>query len=118
MKLETVGQHCSCRLPEQEGKALVYVDYVEVAPWNLKPLTNALGQKPRYNAIGSRLIEAAVLRSKEEDCKEPESAITLLTHDRKILLYEGVQNDRPSVETQLNKTYPGLSTRLIRQRNS
>jgi hypothetical protein len=69
MKLETVGQYCSCRLPEQAGKALLYVDYVEVAPWNLKPLTNALGKKPRYNSIGSRLIEAAVLRSKEEDYK-------------------------------------------------
>jgi hypothetical protein len=69
MKLETVGQFCTCRLPEQAGKALVYVDYVEVAPWNLKPLASALGEKPRYNAIGTRLIEAAVLKSKEEDCK-------------------------------------------------
>lgn len=69
MKLETVGQFCTCRLPEQAGKALVYVDYVEVAPWNLKALMSALGEKPRYNAIGSRLIEAAALRSIEEDCK-------------------------------------------------
>lgn len=69
MKLETVGQFCTCRLPEQAGKALVYVDYVEVAPWNLKALMGALGEKPRYNVIGSRLIEAAVLRSIEEDCK-------------------------------------------------
>jgi hypothetical protein len=69
MKLETVGQFCTCRLPEQAGKALIYVDYVEVAPWNLKALMSALGEKPRYNVIGSRLIEAAVLRSQEEDCK-------------------------------------------------
>jgi hypothetical protein len=69
MKLETVGQFCTCRLPEQAGKALVYVDYVEVAPWNLKALMGALCEKPRYNVIGSRLIEAAVLRSIEEDCK-------------------------------------------------
>jgi len=69
MKLETVGQFCSCRLPEQAGKALVYIDYVEVAPWNLKPLMSALGEKPRYNAVGTRLIEAAVLKSKAEDCK-------------------------------------------------
>jgi hypothetical protein len=45
MKLETVGEFCRCRLPEQEGKALVYVDYVEVAPWNLKALTLELGDK-------------------------------------------------------------------------
>lgn len=68
MKLETVGPFCSGRLPEQAGKSLVYVDYVEVAPWNLKALMLALGEKPLYNAIGSRLIEAAVLKSKE-DCK-------------------------------------------------
>ena len=69
MKLETVGEFCRCRLPEQEGKSLIYVDYVEVAPWNLKPLTVGLGKKPRFNAVGSRLIEAAVLKSIEEDCK-------------------------------------------------
>lgn len=69
MKLESIGQYCSCRLPEQAGKSLIYVDYIEVAPWNLKVLMNALGEKPRYNVIGSRLIEAAVLKSKEEDCK-------------------------------------------------
>lgn len=69
MKLKTVGEFCNCRLPEQEGKALVYVDYIEVAPWNLKTLMLGLGEKPLYNAIGSRLIEAAVLKSKEEECK-------------------------------------------------
>jgi hypothetical protein len=69
MKIETVGEFCRCRLPEQEGKALVYIDYVEVAPWNLKPLMIALGEKPRYGAIGSRMVEAAVRKSKEEECK-------------------------------------------------
>ena len=69
MKLQTVGPFCRCRLPEQVDKALVYVDYVEVAPWNLKTLAAALGEKPVYNAVGSRLVEAAVLKSKEEDCK-------------------------------------------------
>jgi len=69
MKVETVGEFCRCRLPEQEGKALVYVDYVEVAPWNLKALALGLGEKPRFNAVGSRLIEAAVRKSIEEECK-------------------------------------------------
>jgi hypothetical protein len=69
MKLQTMGQFCRCRLPEQADKDLVYVDYVEVAPWNLKTLAVALGEKPLYNAVGSRLIEAAVLRSKEEERK-------------------------------------------------
>ncbi len=69
MKLETVGEFCRCRLPEQQDKALVYVDYVEVAPWNLKALMIGLGEKPRYNAVGSRLIEAAIHKSREEECK-------------------------------------------------
>lgn len=69
MKLETIGQFCRCRLPEQEGRSLVYVDYIEVAPWNLKTLMHALGEKPQFNAIGSRLIEAAVRKSLEEDCR-------------------------------------------------
>ncbi len=69
MKIETVGEFCRCRLPEQEGKALVYVDYLEVAPWNLKVLMTALGEKVRYGGIGSRLIEAAVRKSLEEECK-------------------------------------------------
>ena len=69
MKVETVGEFCRCRLPEQEGQALIYVDYIEVAPWNLKTLMLGLGEGPRFNAIGSRLIEAAVRRSVEEECK-------------------------------------------------
>lgn len=69
MKVETVGEHCRCRLPEQDGKSLVYVDYLEVAPWNLKPLAEALGKKPRFKAVGTRLIEAAVRKSVEEECK-------------------------------------------------
>jgi hypothetical protein len=36
MKLETVGEYCRCRLPEQDGKSLVYIDFLEVAPWNLR----------------------------------------------------------------------------------
>ena len=69
MKVEIVGEFCRCRLPEQDGKALVYVDYVEVAPWNLKVLMAGLGEKPRFNAIGTRLVEAAVRKSIEEECK-------------------------------------------------
>jgi len=69
MKVETVGEYCRCRLPEQDGKPLVYVDYLEVAPWNLKPLAEALGNTPRFKAVGSRLVEAAVLKSVEEEFK-------------------------------------------------
>lgn len=45
-----------CRLDSQRGKPLVYVDYIEAAPWNLKELTPT----PRYGGVGIRLMEAAV----------------------------------------------------------
>ena len=42
------------RFPEQTDRSFVYVDYVEVAPSNLKTLMVALGEKPLYSPIGSR----------------------------------------------------------------
>jgi hypothetical protein len=66
MKLQLVGDFCQARLPEQKGQSLLYVDYLEAAPWNLKPLMDALGLQPRFNGIGSRLIRHAVEMSKEE----------------------------------------------------
>ena len=67
MKVETVAH--SCRLPEQHGKPLVYVDYIEAAPWNIKQLMTPLGKPQQYRAVGSRLFEAAVLQSDEEGFK-------------------------------------------------
>ncbi len=45
-----------CRLPVQMGLPLVYVDYIETAPWNLKRYT----QQPRFRGCGPHLIGAAV----------------------------------------------------------
>jgi hypothetical protein len=67
MKVETVAR--SCRLPEQQGKPLVYIDYIEAAPWNIKQLMEPLGRPQQYRGVGSRLFEAAVLQSVEEDFK-------------------------------------------------
>jgi hypothetical protein len=64
MKLETAGR--SGRLPQQQGKPLVYVDYLETAPWNIKPLAQALCKTPQFGAVGTRLIEAAVRKSLED----------------------------------------------------
>ena len=46
----------NCRLPEQVGQPLVYVDYIETAPWNLKRYT----EQPRFRGCGPHLIRAAV----------------------------------------------------------
>lgn len=50
-----------CRLPEQLGKPLVYVDYLAAAPWNLPELV----QTPRLRKSGTRLLEAAIRYSEE-----------------------------------------------------
>jgi hypothetical protein len=67
MKVDTVAR--SCRLPEQQGKPLVYIDYIETAPWNIKLLMEPLGRRQQYRGVGSRLFEAAVLQSEEEGFK-------------------------------------------------
>lgn len=67
MKIDTVAR--SCRLPEQQGKPLVYIDYIETAPWNIKLLMEPIGKPQQYRGVGSRLFEAAVLQSEEEGFK-------------------------------------------------
>ena len=48
-----------CRIDSQKDKHLVYVDFVENAPWNRKELFDP----PRYRGVGSLLIRAAVALS-------------------------------------------------------
>lgn len=51
------------RLPGQQGKAVLPVEYLESAPWNLRFLVAA----PRFLGVGVRLLEAAVQISEEEE---------------------------------------------------
>jgi GNAT superfamily N-acetyltransferase len=60
MMTTTVGHNA--RLPEELDKPLVYVKYLESAPWNVQ----AFVQTPKYRAIGTRLLEAAVRLSVAE----------------------------------------------------
>jgi hypothetical protein len=55
----------SAREPSQAGKPLVYIDYLEVAPWN-RP---ELGTKPRLRGVGTALVTAAVALSDDEGLK-------------------------------------------------
>lgn len=55
----------SARLDGQLGKPLVYVDYLEVAPWN-QPFG---GSPVRYRGVGTALLIAAAALSVEEDFK-------------------------------------------------
>lgn len=54
-----------CRIDGQKGQHLVYVSFVENAPWNRKDLFDP----PRYRGVGTVLIRAAVELSKQEDFK-------------------------------------------------
>lgn len=55
----------TCRLPDQIGKDLVYIEYLATAPWN-RPIG---GQIPRYRRVGSFLTRAAIQMSFENDLK-------------------------------------------------
>jgi hypothetical protein len=80
MKIETVGH--ACRLPEQAGKPLVYIDYLETAPWNVKSLMKALDRPTRYGGVGSRLVEGAVRRSLAEEFRGRVGLHSLPTSER------------------------------------
>jgi GNAT superfamily N-acetyltransferase len=51
------------REPSQRGKPIIYLDYLEVAPWNRRDLGF---DPPRFGGVGSALLTAAVALSEEE----------------------------------------------------
>jgi hypothetical protein len=80
MKLDIVTHRC--RLPEQRGQPLVYIDYLEVAPWNIRSLMRALQRTPEFGGVGTRLVEAAVRRSQEEGFQGRVGLHSLSTSER------------------------------------
>ncbi|SEF10966.1 hypothetical protein SAMN05444161_8508 [Rhizobiales bacterium GAS191] len=55
----------SAREQSQAGKPIVYLDYLEVAPWN-RP---ELGLRPRLRGVGTALVSAVVALSEDEGFK-------------------------------------------------
>jgi hypothetical protein len=55
----------TARLAPDQGKPLVYVDYVEVAPWNWK--IQAIDQDRDFLALGATLLKVAVVQSLKEE---------------------------------------------------
>jgi hypothetical protein len=53
------------RLPPDDGKPLVYINYIESAPWNYAKMV----ETPLYGGIGPVLMQAAVAVSYEEEFK-------------------------------------------------
>ena len=62
MMFVDLAQH-RCKIKEQAGKHLVYVDFVETAPWNREDFLLT----PKYHGVGSLLIRAAIERSRAEE---------------------------------------------------
>lgn len=50
-----------CRIPGQAGKNVVYVEFIENAPWNRKELFDP----PRFRGVGTILMRAAIELSKD-----------------------------------------------------
>jgi hypothetical protein len=69
VQTENINGDCTCRLPNQKGKSLLYIDYLQVAPWNIKLLMEPIGQKVDFRGVGSRLMEAAIRFSIDEGFK-------------------------------------------------
>lgn len=53
------------RLGSEQGKPIVYIDYLEAAPWNWR--VRALGEEGRYKGVGSVLFREAVETSVREE---------------------------------------------------
>jgi hypothetical protein len=56
LMLLNYGREYLARLPEQAGQLLIYLAYVESAPWNLREYC----EKPRFGAVGAVLFKAAI----------------------------------------------------------
>jgi hypothetical protein len=54
----------TARLDPDKGKPLVYIDFLEIAPWNW--VIPEIGRAGRFRAVGSTLFWRAVKQSKEE----------------------------------------------------
>lgn len=57
MLIRTSGYYA--RLAPDQGQPLVYLDFIEVAPWNLR----LSSQQPRYKIVGLTLVRSAVQAS-------------------------------------------------------
>lgn len=55
----------TARLDSQRGKPLVYIDFLEAAPWN----RSDLGGSVRFRGVGTVLVAAAVELSRQEGFK-------------------------------------------------
>jgi hypothetical protein len=63
--LMIVSQTRQAQVPPDTGSPIIYVDYIESAPWNIRSIAG----EPRFEGVGIRLVEAAIRHSILEGCK-------------------------------------------------
>lgn len=63
--LEVAKEGYLAKLTPQKGKPIIYIKFIETAPWN----NRILDPSPRFGGVGSRLMRVAIELSLAEDCK-------------------------------------------------
>lgn len=63
MLLSTLLQ--KARAKEHIGRPILYAQYIETAPWNLKDFV----EQPQYSLVGTNLVSIAIEVSKQEECE-------------------------------------------------
>ena len=94
MQLDVASKRA--RIDSQKSKHLVYIDYLEVAPWNwVEPYADP----PRYRGAGAILLRAAIETSREEGFK---GRIGLHSLPQAVRFYEhcGMENVGPDPDRQ------------------
>ena len=86
------------RHPNSTGKPIVYIDYLETAPWNWN--LNKIGQIGTYRSVGSILFRQSVIQSKEESFR---GRIGLHSLPQSVNFYESLGMENLG-QTPANKT--------------
>jgi len=99
MRIDVAGKRC--RIASQKGLDLVYVDYLEIAPWNWE---GPYFDPPRYRGVGTVLLRAAIETSLAEGFK---GRIGLHSLPQSTIFYErcGLTNCGPDPASQWKLPY-------------
>lgn len=68
MKVD-LAKHAA-RIPTQAGEGLAYVDYLEVAPWNIREIASEVGQEQRFGVVGALCTRRRCSSAKKLDSKD------------------------------------------------
>lgn len=63
--MQTVESKHSCRLKEQKGKPLIYINFLETAPWNQMSVIHS----PKLRGVGQVMLRAAIQSSIDAELK-------------------------------------------------